>query len=167
MARGWCRNHYYRWKRHGDPLGGRVDALPFPENLLARMDPQPNGCIYYTGSVAPNGYGEVWTGEHNAGAHRAAYELFVGAIPEGHTIDHECHNRDETCAGGPTCLHRRCVNWEHLAVKSRGENCLASPTSVASINKAKTHCIRGHEFTPENTLQRPGGRACRACVESY
>lgn len=22
-ARGWCRAHYCRWERHGDPLGGR------------------------------------------------------------------------------------------------------------------------------------------------
>lgn len=31
-------------------------------------------------------------------------------------------------------------------------------------NAAKTHCKRGHEFTPENTRLRPsGGRTCRAC----
>lgn len=22
-ARGWCKSHYNRWKRHGDPLGGK------------------------------------------------------------------------------------------------------------------------------------------------
>jgi hypothetical protein len=27
-----------------------------------------------------------------------------------------------------------------------------------------THCLRGHEFTPENTYTSPGGvRFCRAC----
>lgn len=31
--------------------------------------------------------------------------------------------------------------------------------------KHKTHCINGHEFTPENTYRRPdtGHRMCRAC----
>lgn len=32
-------------------------------------------------------------------------------------------------------------------------------------NASKTHCKRGHEFTPENTYQRPNGRwrMCRTC----
>lgn len=33
-------------------------------------------------------------------------------------------------------------------------------------NAAKTHCIRGHEFTPENTyIQNHGKRGCRACLQ--
>lgn len=37
---------------------------------------------------------------------------------------------------------------------------------VGSINRAKTHCPRNHEYTPENTLSRPsdkGRRRCRTC----
>jgi late competence protein required for DNA uptake (superfamily II DNA/RNA helicase) len=31
-------------------------------------------------------------------------------------------------------------------------------------NRDKTHCKRGHEFTPENTISRSNGsRACRTC----
>lgn len=28
---------------------------------------------------------------------------------------------------------------------------------------SKTHCSRGHEFTPENTKQMRDGKSCRAC----
>lgn len=42
--------------------------------------------------------------------------------------------------------------------------------SVGSLNRGKTHCKRGHEFTPENTGNRPlsethpnGGRYCKTC----
>lgn len=35
-----------------------------------------------------------------------------------------------------------------------------------NLNARKTHCIRGHEFTPENTRHvRDGGRQCRLCDE--
>lgn len=35
---------------------------------------------------------------------------------------------------------------------------------TSDLNKAKTHCKRGHEFTQENTrLNKSGGRCCREC----
>ena len=166
LKRGWCSLHYQAWRKHGDPLaGGR--KLHWPEALLARMEPRPNGCIWFTGHITRDGYGLVWTGNAQSRAHRAAYEHFVGPIPEGMTIDHECHNGDGTCAGGPACLHRRCVNVEHMAVKTRGENTLASPLTEAGRHARQTHCVHGHEFTPENTYTRPGKkwRQCRACKE--
>lgn len=162
-ARDWCAAHYQRWRRTGDPLNARVH-LPWPENLTRRMDPQPDGCIYFTGTIGDGGYGAV--GVRHRGtmtAHRAAYEYFVGPIPDGMTIDHECHNSHETCGGGNSCLHRRCVNVEHLAVKSIGENARSSRHTFASINAAKTHCPRGHEYTPENTGIYHNHRRCLAC----
>ena len=140
----------------------------FPATLLARMEPQSNGCIYFTGYIDPvTGYGRLYRDSRKIQAHRAAYEHFVGPIPEGLALDHECHNQDESCAGGPTCLHRRCVNWEHMAPKPQRENLRASRHTEASVNAAKTHCKRGHEFTNENTRVSPSGRRiCRECARS-
>ncbi len=163
-SRDLCSRCYMRRWRKGT-LGEVREYLRWPENLLQRMEPQPNGCIHYTGTIDSNGYGKS-TFPAGDSAHRAAYELFVGPIPDGFTIDHECHNADETCVGGPTCLHRRCVNWEHLSAKPSADNTKASDRSTGSINAAKTHCIHGHEYTPENTYVspgRPGSRECRKC----
>ena len=39
---------------------------------------------------------------------------------------------------------------------------------MAVENAAKTHCIRGHPFTPENTYRQwAGGRGCRICRHDY
>lgn len=85
-------------------------------------------------------------------AHRFAYEMFKGPIPEGLDIDHLCNNR-------------RCVNPDHLDPKTPRANTLRSEISPAAINARKTHCYKGHEFTAENTRLRDNGRerACRIC----
>lgn len=36
---------------------------------------------------------------------------------------------------------------------------------TGSVNAAKTHCPRGHEYTPENTKITQGRRVCRACKQ--
>ena len=151
--------HYQRWKRHGDPLVSEIRQ--WPDNLLQRMRSQANGCIWL--DLAPHylGYAVLTRDGKQEMAHRLAYEHFVGPIPEGMTLDHECHNRDETCAGGPTCLHRRCVNWEHLTPKPIGENTNASPNSWS----ARTHCPKGHPYDEANTRRArgTGHRVCRTC----
>lgn len=42
---------------------------------------------------------------------------------------------------------------------------MRSPIAPAAVNAGKTHCIHGHEFTPENTYTNPGGkRGCKTCA---
>lgn len=35
----------------------------------------------------------------------------------------------------------------------------------ASVNAGKTHCVNGHEYTPENTRWNNGKRFCGVCYE--
>lgn len=139
-----------------------------PERFMNRVAIQSSGCWHWTGSLTTDGYGRVYVPADGAKwfAHRLAYVLLVGPIPDGLTIDHMCHNADVSCAGGDTCLHRRCVNPEHLEPATILENALRGRGSpIFHRNAAKTHCKYGHEFTPENTYRRPGStrRECRKC----
>jgi hypothetical protein len=101
--------------------------------------------------------------------HRLVYEAAHGAIPDGWTIDHACHGWDPTCAGGPTCLHRRCIEVTHLELVTMRVNVLRGRGPTA-LNAVKTHCKRGHEFTPENTYRRRdsanGLRQCLTCIQA-
>lgn len=142
-----------------------------PSNFLAQVSKQTNGCWHWTGRIDPKtGYGScAWGGRSATTAHRVAYEIIHGPQPRrgepGHQqIDHECHNRSKSCAGGPTCLHRRCVNPAHLASKLPKANSGASAHTVASKNRAKTHCIRGHELAGDNLrVGSDGRRSCYTC----
>ena len=162
-CRGWCSMHYQRWKRHGHPHACQV--LQWPANFLERLLPQPNGCIWHDSEPRSTGYCLVWTKGRAIGAHVAAMLLAGVEIPDGHTVDHVCPNEaDPPCMDGDACLHRRCVNWEHLRVVPTGTNILAG-NSPWAINARKTHCKHGHEFTSENTrIRSDGSRQCRACA---
>lgn len=120
-------------------------------------------CLVWTGRTN-RGYGRFRVSTNVQGmAHRWAYERWVGPIPEGLTIDHLCHNADADCVAGEACPHRACVNPSHLELTTQRENTLRGKAVTAKFAVA-THCVNGHEFTPENTIQRKGGgRACRAC----
>src|SRR6266576_3456485 len=77
------------------------------------------------------GYGNVWIAGRMYRAHRVAYELLIGPIPEGLTLDHLCRNRG-------------CVNPAHLEPVTSRENTLRGE-GISANNARKTHCKHGHE----------------------
>ena len=112
------------------------------------------GCWQWLGCISSaTGYGSFRYGSHNPGyAHRFAYELLVGPIPDGLSIDH-------------LCRHPWCVKPAHMEACSIRTNILRSDNPCA-INARKTHCSRGHPLAGSNLLrntQRPHERRCRTC----
>src|SRR6185312_12891331 len=110
-----------------------------------------DGCWRWTGAINSCGYGNIWDGERNQQAHRVSYEMAIGPIPKGLTIDHLCRNR-------------ACVNPAHLEPVTCRTNILRSPVALAARWIGRTHCAKGHELSGDNVIQRSdGGRRCRAC----
>ena len=112
-----------------------------------------NECWLWAGYINELGYGQhFYTVDGKTKyvyAHRLMYEELVGAIPQGLVIDHLCRVR---------C----CVNPKHLEPVTASVNTLRG--EGVGVNKRKTHCPRGHEYTPENTQYRnTGWRVCRTC----
>jgi len=165
VARGWCGKHYQRWAKYGDPAHPTQIRGDDESRFWSMVDKGgPGDCWLWSGGKTTNGYGQFFTGGVTVGAHRYAYELMVGPIPEGMQVDHRCHNEDQSCGRGTECLHRRCVRaFDHLRLASPRENVLAGRT-VPAANAMKSECKRGHLFDEENTYWIPsGGRECRAC----
>jgi len=113
-------------------------------------------CVTWTAAMTKCGYGRFTVEGRRVVPHRFAYEYLIGPIPAGLELDH-------------LCKVRNCLNVTHLEPVTGRENLLRGDT-VNARNAAKTHCIRGHEYTPENTLHaRPskrnpnGQRECRTC----
>ena len=109
-------------------------------------------CWLWTGAKYKAGYGHFSMAKgKDEGAHRIAYALMRGPIPDGLTLDHLCRNKS-------------CVNPDHLEPCTRGENTMRADT-VTARNKLKTHCPHGHPYSGENLLFARSGRSrlCRAC----
>jgi hypothetical protein len=114
---------------------------PVPEH---RPDLGP--CWVWT-AMTRAGYGQFRVARHMA-AHRFAYELMVGPIPDGYDLDHLCRNR-------------ACVRPDHLEPVTRRENLRRGLSG-----ELKTHCRHGHPFTPENRLPAGHGTTkCRICYD--
>jgi hypothetical protein len=103
-----------------------------------------NACWQWQGSTGSHGYGQIWCPEVQVCrlAHRVAYELVIGAIPKGLTIDHLC--------GVKTC-----ANPYHMEPVSQGEN------TKRALAK-KTHCPFGH---PLDGTKQHRGYLVRYCME--
>lgn len=119
--------------------------------LFDHLDPV-NGCWVWKGLVS-DGYG-LNQGVHSPSetrlVHRKVYEFLVGPIPETMTLDHLCRNR-------------ACCNPAHLEPVSIKDNVMRGEGACAQ-HARKTHCKRGHEFTPENTGKASkDGRYCIQC----
>lgn len=111
-----------------------------------------SGCWVWTSATCSKGYGLFWFDGKPRKAHRVAYELHVGQIPEKMVIDHMCRERS-------------CVNPAHLRAVTSWENThAANSVAPAKKNSDKSACPRcGGEYS----LNKRGGRICRPCLAKY
>jgi hypothetical protein len=128
-------------------------VIPVAERL-ALYSEKVGECLEWRSWVDNGGYGRITVSRRNYAAHRVAYEVANGPIPDGLTIDHLCRNR-------------KCINPDHLEAVSMRENILRSD-SPPSLNARKTHCSNGHPLAGDNlrkwNLNNGGQRVCLTCT---
>ena len=99
---------------------------PWPdvvERLLGNLEENGEGCLIWGNQTAGDGYRQISYEGSRVYAHRLAYEMFIGPIPDGMELDHLCRNRG-------------CVNPAHLEPVSHRENTLRGSTFAAEHPKA-------------------------------
>lgn len=141
------------------------------KDRIARWTDRSGECWIWLGGIDPYGYGRITIDGKRRKAHRASYVEFVGVIPDGLELDHVCHNRDLSCVNGGECMHRRCVNPNHLEPVTHTENVRRSAAArVAAIwggrpPHGQDTCIHGHLLNEANWRITQGGH--RYCLECH
>lgn len=123
-TRGWCMRHYTRWLRHGDPEGIRNNTgRALAHRLWSKVvRGEGDGCWLWKGAVDDNGYGvlSVGAGELDR-AHRVAWRLTNGEIPDGEFVCHDCPGGDNPGCCRPSHLYlgTQFDNMQDAAAKGR------------------------------------------------
>lgn len=95
----------------------------------ARTVAAHDGCIEWTGNRDNTGYGRFCFKRRIELAHRAAWRLLKGPIPDGQCLLHKCDNPP-------------CVNPDHLFLGDRGDN-------------ARDMASKGRQWVQKNPAGRP------------
>lgn len=140
-SRGLCPTHRIIEDRYGDPEYPWIERDRFFERVDATGD-----CWEWKLGKDKDGYGKYKRGNTTHRAHRFAWELMVGPIPDGFVIDHLCKNTS-------------CVNLDHLEPVTWAEN-LYRGESIQAHHAKRVLCQRGHDAW---IVKADGYRACREC----
>src|SRR5262245_16481937 len=98
-----------RRPKRAEMRGSDMQKRPVADRFHEKVKTLESGCQEWTGWVMPNGYGQIHHQGKTQYAHRVAYELHLGVIPEGKFVLHTCDNR-------------KCVNPKHLWLGSFDDN---------------------------------------------
>lgn len=126
-----------------------------PEARFWAMVEKGNACWLFQGALNNKGYGKFYFQGRLCGAHRVAWALQFGALPDQHV----CHRCDTPA----------CVNPAHLFLGSQRDNLRDMASKGRHWQQKKTHCPQGHLYTPENTRFTKGdrGRMCVTCHRAW
>lgn len=141
---------------------------PLAERLARRLDKSggPDACWPWMGSRNTGGSGKNH-GSIQAGrmvkAHRIAWILAGGPVPDGMCVLHRCDN--------PPCCNPAHLFLGTVADNNRDRDAKGRSNRAANLalgplkNASRTACVHGHAYDEQNTGRRPGGeRWCRACA---
>ena len=129
-------------------------GVPVEKRFWMQVQKTSSCWLWTGGTTGKSNYGQIGVNGHHVLAHRFAYELLVGPIPDGLELDHLCRTHP-------------CVNPDHLEVVTGRVNQLRGLNPELNRTRAKliTQCPNGHLYDEANTYRGPagGGRQCRTC----
>jgi hypothetical protein len=129
-CKGFCDLHYRRFLKYGDPFikkHATKKVIPLEKRFEKNTIPVPeSGCIIWLKSWNREGYGIIGIEHKSCLAHRIAWEIYRGEIPEGMDVLHKCDTPP-------------CVNPNHLFLGTQIDNI------KDMVKKGRARALQGEE----------------------
>jgi len=109
-CRGWCKAHYRRWQRHGDP--DHLDRDGAQSNFVyeVAIPFEGNECLIWPFPNARGVYPRIWKDGAHSRVHRLVCEATRGKPPS------DIHHAAQSCGNG------NCCNPHHIRWATPSEN---------------------------------------------
>jgi HNH endonuclease len=125
-------------KVHGSD--GRYIAQPPERCFWEKVDKgDGSGCWLWTGTRITRGYGQLKFGDSYRLAHRMAYEMLIGPIPDGQWVLHRCDVRH--CVR-PDHLFLGNVAINQADMKTKGRSARGERQGRSKLTAEQVHEIR-------------------------
>jgi DNA-binding CsgD family transcriptional regulator len=158
-AYGYCSRHYYRWKRHGDPLAGRTQPgqpMAYLSDNLSNLEAiATDDCLIWPYARNSAGYGHLSVDGKNKLVHRLACEAAHGEPTEEKNVAaHSCGNG-----------HLGCFNPHHLRWDTYAGNSQDMSAHGNSQRGERTHMAK---LTEQDVLEiRASGLSFNELADQY
>ena len=145
VSKGFCQNHYYRFRRYGNALSGVDYEQKAKKRFLSSFVENPGECFLWVKNKDRHGYGKMSVLRKTVQAHRFSWEFFNGEkIPAGMVVMHLCNNKG-------------CVNPDHLQLGTLKDNSLHSVVTgqsrVAFLKESDVRLIRSSSLTSKELAE--------------
>ena len=117
---------------------------------IPKHRPELGSCWIWIGRRESQGYGTINSGDKRLKAHRVAWFIKHGKMPEGELMHH--------------CDNPPCVRYGHLKDGTHTDNMRDSASKGRNGSSKKTHCPKGHPYEGDNLIiNYRGRRVCKSC----
>ena len=155
VGRGWCRFHYNRWHRFGDPLAQprKTPSGTAAAFLLSHVGLRSDTCLLWPFSTYSNGYGrltyegKVWV------ASNLMCTIVHGPAP---TKDHETAH---SCGRG----NKGCITPNHVRWRTPAENQMER-VSHGTSNRGSRHGLAKLDERKVRKIEQRLGRESQAKI---
>lgn len=124
--------------------------LTLEERFFSKVAPaSADECWLWTARLDEYGYGVFTVNSRPRRAHRIAWTILRGYLPDELTIDHLCRVRN-------------CVNPYHMDPVTSRVNTMRAKGTIG-----RTTCINGHPYTEGSVYVNRGIKYCRKCGSEH
>jgi hypothetical protein len=129
-------------------------SVPLPERFRAKYRKAESGCWIWIAAKDKDGYGGIQVRGEKERAHRVAWNLYRGEIPDGLVVCHRCDN--PSCVN-PAHLFLGTISDNNADKVAKGRHPRCETHGMAKLSTEEVEAIRAAKGVLQKDLAREYG----------